>query len=68
MSFELVGFLVSTGLKDTKRHREIVREPRDAIASGVSPDKVALWMGDDVITVLKYYCHPEAIAAECPDF
>ena len=39
-----------------------------AIASGVTPDKVALWIGDDVATVLKYYCHPETVAAECPDF
>ena len=39
-----------------------------AIASGITPDKVALWIGDDVATVLKYYCHPEIISAECPDF
>ena len=39
-----------------------------AIASGVTPDKVALWIGDDVATVLKYYCHPEIVSAECPDF
>lgn len=39
-----------------------------AITEGSSPDKVALWMGDKVETVLKYYCHPEAIEADCPDF
>ncbi|MBD2386488.1 tyrosine-type recombinase/integrase, partial [Cylindrospermum sp. FACHB-282] len=39
-----------------------------AIASGVSPDKVAYWLGDDVATVLKFYCHPEVVAADCPDF
>lgn len=39
-----------------------------AIASGVTPDKVALWIGDDVATVLRFYCHPEAVSAECPDF
>jgi len=39
-----------------------------AISSGISPDKVALWIGDTVQTVLKYYCHPEIVEAECPDF
>lgn len=39
-----------------------------AISSGISPDKVALWIGDKVETVLKYYCHPEIVNAECPDF
>ncbi|WGV25688.1 tyrosine-type recombinase/integrase [Halotia branconii] len=39
-----------------------------AITSGVTPDKVALWIGDDVATVLKFYCHPESLSAECPDF
>jgi integrase len=39
-----------------------------AISSGISPDKVALWIGDTVETVLKYYCHPEIVNAECPDF
>nr|WP_232224271.1 tyrosine-type recombinase/integrase [Mastigocladopsis repens] len=39
-----------------------------AISSGVSPDKVALWIGDTVETVLTYYCHPEIVSAECPDF
>jgi integrase len=39
-----------------------------AISSGISPDKVALWIGDTVETVLKYYCHPEIVSAECPDF
>jgi integrase len=38
------------------------------ISSGISPDKVALWIGDTVETVLKYYCHPEIVSAECPDF
>ncbi|AFY31626.1 integrase family protein [Calothrix sp. PCC 7507] len=39
-----------------------------AISSGITPDKVALWIGDTVETVLKYYCHPEIVNAECPDF
>ncbi|MCC5619137.1 site-specific integrase [Nostoc sp. CHAB 5836] len=39
-----------------------------AISSHVSPDKVALWIGDTVETVLTYYCHPEIVSAECPDF
>lgn len=39
-----------------------------AIASGVTPDKVALWIGDEVQTVLKFYCHPNVIDSECPDF
>ncbi len=39
-----------------------------AIASGCSPDKVAYWLGDDVATVLTYYCHPEVSKSECPDF
>ncbi|MEH1905854.1 MAG: tyrosine-type recombinase/integrase [Nostoc sp.] len=39
-----------------------------AISNGVSPDKVALWIGDTVETVLTYYCHPEIVSAECPDF
>lgn len=39
-----------------------------AIAMGQSPDKVAYWIGDDVRTVLKYYCHPNVSATECPDF
>ncbi|BAY94773.1 tyrosine-type recombinase/integrase [Tolypothrix sp. PCC 7601] len=39
-----------------------------AISCGVSPDKVALWIGDNVATVLKYYCHPETVSADCPDF
>ena len=39
-----------------------------AISSGISPDKVALWIGDTVETVLTYYCHPEIVSAECPDF
>ena len=39
-----------------------------AIASGSSPEKVAYWIGDNVQTVLKYYCHPDVTKAECPDF
>lgn len=39
-----------------------------AISNGITPDKVALWIGDTVETVLKYYCHPEIVGAECPDF
>lgn len=39
-----------------------------AIASGVTPDRVALWIGDTVQTVLMYYCHPEILNSECPDF
>lgn len=39
-----------------------------AISSGVSPDKVALWIGDEIETVLSYYCHPEIVNAECPEF
>ncbi|MDZ8227551.1 tyrosine-type recombinase/integrase [Nostoc sp. ChiVER01] len=39
-----------------------------AISSGISPDKVALWIGDTVETVFKYYCHPEIVSAKCPDF
>ncbi|MEH2224413.1 tyrosine-type recombinase/integrase [Nostoc sp.] len=39
-----------------------------AIASGSSPEKVAYWIGDNVQTVLRYYCHPDVTKAECPDF
>lgn len=39
-----------------------------AIASGSSPEKVAYWIGDNVHTVLKYYCHPDVTKTECPDF
>lgn len=39
-----------------------------AIAQGVSVDKVALWIGDTVETVLRFYCHPNVVEAECPDF
>jgi integrase len=39
-----------------------------AIASGVSPEKVAYWLGDDIKTVLTYYCHPDVTKSECPDF
>lgn len=39
-----------------------------AIASGITPDRVALWIGDTVQTVLTYYCHPEILNSECPDF
>jgi hypothetical protein len=30
--------------------------------------KVAYWLGDNVQTVLEYYCHPDVTKAECPDF
>lgn len=39
-----------------------------AITQGISPDKVALWIGDRVETVLKYYTHPEIVKEDCPDF
>ncbi|BAZ29972.1 phage integrase family protein [Cylindrospermum sp. NIES-4074] len=39
-----------------------------AIASGASPDKVAYWIGDTTATVLQFYCHPEAVVVDCPDF
>ncbi|BAY77931.1 phage integrase family protein [Nostoc linckia NIES-25] len=39
-----------------------------AITSGLSVDKVASLIGDTVQTVLKYYCHPEVVDFECPDF
>lgn len=39
-----------------------------AIASGVSPEKVAYWLGDDTQTILAYYCHPDVTKTECPDF
>lgn len=39
-----------------------------AITSGLSVDKVASLIGDTVQTVLKYYCHPEIVDFECPDF
>ncbi|MEH1809437.1 site-specific integrase [Nostoc sp.] len=39
-----------------------------AITQGVSPDKVARWIGDKVETVLRYYCHPQVVEADCPDF
>ncbi|WGV25993.1 tyrosine-type recombinase/integrase [Halotia branconii] len=39
-----------------------------AIASGVTPEKVARWIGDEVQTVLKFYCHPNVVDSECPDF
>ncbi|MEA5619523.1 tyrosine-type recombinase/integrase [Cronbergia sp. UHCC 0137] len=39
-----------------------------AIASGVTPDRVALWIGDNVETVLKYYVHPSVTESNCPDF
>lgn len=39
-----------------------------AITQGISPDKVALWIGDTIETVLKYYCHPDVVNAVCPDF
>ncbi|MEH2200959.1 tyrosine-type recombinase/integrase [Nostoc sp.] len=39
-----------------------------AISNKVSPDKVALWIGDSVETVLRFYCHPNVVEADCPDF
>lgn len=39
-----------------------------AIASGMTPDRVAYWIGDDIETVLHYYVHPEASKGICPDF
>jgi integrase len=39
-----------------------------AISSGISPDKVALLVGDEVETVLRHYCHPNVVEFECPDF
>ncbi|HLO84569.1 MAG TPA: tyrosine-type recombinase/integrase [Nostocaceae cyanobacterium] len=39
-----------------------------AIASNISPDQVAYWLGDNLATVLKYYCHPEVSKNSCPDF
>lgn len=39
-----------------------------AIASGCTPDKVAYWLGDNVGTVLSFYCHPEISKSDCPDF
>ncbi|MDZ8227575.1 tyrosine-type recombinase/integrase [Nostoc sp. ChiVER01] len=39
-----------------------------AIASGASPEKVAYWIGDNIQTVLRYYCHPDVTKSECPDF
>ncbi|MEH2085983.1 tyrosine-type recombinase/integrase [Nostoc sp.] len=39
-----------------------------AITKGNSPDKVAKWIGDTVETVLRYYCHPQVVESECPDF
>jgi integrase len=39
-----------------------------AIASGATPDRVARWMGDSLKTILDYYCHPEIVDGDCPDF
>ncbi|WGV23683.1 tyrosine-type recombinase/integrase [Halotia branconii] len=39
-----------------------------AISSGISPDKVAKWLGDDIQTVLLHYTHPNVVNASCPDF
>ncbi|MEA5516216.1 tyrosine-type recombinase/integrase [Nodularia sp. UHCC 0506] len=39
-----------------------------AIATGSTIDKVAYWLGDDVQTVLTYYCHPVVSKSDCPDF
>jgi integrase len=39
-----------------------------AIASGITPEKVAKLIGDTVQTVLMYYVHPNVVEFECPDF
>ncbi|MCC5620682.1 tyrosine-type recombinase/integrase [Nostoc sp. CHAB 5715] len=39
-----------------------------AISSGITPDKVAMWIGDNVKTVLLFYTHPNVVTAKCPDF
>lgn len=39
-----------------------------AISSGISPDRVAMYIGDTVQTVLNFYCHPEIVQSICPDF
>ncbi|MBN3925769.1 hypothetical protein [Nostoc sp. NMS4] len=39
-----------------------------AIASGSSPEKKAYWLGDNVQTVLKYYCNPDVTKSEASDF
>ncbi|MEH2190293.1 MAG: tyrosine-type recombinase/integrase [Nostoc sp.] len=39
-----------------------------AITSGISPDKVAAWIGDNIETVLHFYTHPNVVNANCPDF
>lgn len=39
-----------------------------AIAHGITPEKVALWVGDEVETILKFYVHPNVVGSECPDF
>lgn len=39
-----------------------------AIANGSSPEKVAYWLGDNVQTILEYYCHPDVTKSEAPDF
>lgn len=39
-----------------------------AISSGITPDKIAVWIGDTTETVLRFYTHPNVVAAKCPDF
>ncbi|MFN6569682.1 hypothetical protein [Dendronalium sp. ChiSLP03b] len=39
-----------------------------AIAFGITPDRVALWIGDEVTTVLRHYYHVRVVDSECPDF
>lgn len=39
-----------------------------AISAGISPDKVAYWLGDEIQTVLKHYCHTNTVITPVPDF
>lgn len=39
-----------------------------AITNGITADKVALWVGDEVQTILDNYVHPNVVGSECPDF
>ncbi|MDZ8077887.1 MAG: hypothetical protein RMY36_008550 [Nostoc sp. SerVER01] len=39
-----------------------------AISSGITADKVAMWIGDNIETVLHHYRHPNVVNAKCPDF
>ncbi|MBD0264461.1 MAG: hypothetical protein ICV78_17560 [Tolypothrix sp. Co-bin9] len=44
------------------------RVAKSKIASDASPEKVAYWIGDNMQTVLSYYCQPDVTKAECPNF